>query len=247
MQILQARDYNEMSELAAKRVIDQIKSSPQTTLGLATGATPLGIYQRLVEDSRKNGTSYRQVSTFNLDEYVGLSPEHPNSYRYYMDQNLFSGLDIDKARTHLPDGMAEDLEQECIQYEEKLKKAGGIDIQLLGLGRNGHIGFNEPGTPFSSRTHVVELDDSTRQANRRFFDSLDEVPTRAITMGIASIMEAREILLLVSGDKKADILHRLLEEEVVESLPASVLKRHPQVTLIAEEPLLSGHKRVTCP
>lgn len=237
MEILKIRDYDEMCDVAAQRIIKQVKSKSNSVLGLATGSTPLGVYQRLVSNYREGHLSYDRVQTFNLDEYVGLSPDHPNSYCYYMRENLFSHLDLQPANTHLPKG--EGGEEVCGQYEEKITKAGGIDLQILGLGLNGHIGFNEPGTSFSSRTHVVELDDSTRIANQRFFNNLDEVPTHAVTMGIATIMDSREILLLVQGEKKADTLQRLLEGEITESLPGSVLRRHPRVTLIADEAALS--------
>jgi glucosamine-6-phosphate deaminase len=239
MQLVKVQDYEELCQIAAERIIEKVKTARTLKLGLATGGTPKGVYRKLVEDHRKNGTSYRHVITFNLDEYVGLSPEHPSSYRYYMNENLFNHIDILKENTYIPNGMAADLEAECRRYEALIEAEGGIDIQILGIGLNGHIGFNEPGTPFHSLTHVVQLAETTRKANSRYFRSPDEVPTHAVTMGIATIMKSREILLLVNGQKKAEILRRLFEEEVTEQLPASVLKTHPNVTVIADEEALS--------
>ncbi len=239
MQLVKAKDYQELCEIAAGRIIEKVKAANRLKLGLATGGTPRGVYQKLIEDHRKNGTSYRHVITFNLDEYVGLSPDHPGSYRYYMNENLFNHIDILKENTHIPNGMAADLEAECRRYEEQIEAEGGIDIQILGIGLNGHIGFNEPGTSVHSLTHVVRLAESTRGANSRYFRSPQEVPTHAVTMGIATIMKSREILLLVNGAKKAEILHRLFEEEVTDQLPASILKTHPNTTVIADEEALS--------
>ncbi|SEM70498.1 glucosamine-6-phosphate deaminase [Lihuaxuella thermophila] len=235
MQLVKAKDYQELCRMAAERIIGKVKRARNIKLGLATGGTPTGVYRELIEDHRKNGTSYRHVTTFNLDEYVGLSPEHPSSYHYYMNKNLFEHIDIPKEKTYLPNGMSADLEAECRRYETLIEAEGGIDIQILGIGLNGHIGFNEPGTPFDSLTHVVQLAETTREANSRYFGSPDEVPTHAVTMGIGTIMKSREILLLVNGRNKADILRRLFEEKVTEQLPASVLKTHPHVTIIADE------------
>ena len=234
MELIVVKDHEQLCQQASQRIIQQVKQKKDSVLGLATGGTPEGVYRLLAEDHQRNWTSYRKVRTVNLDEYVGLPHHHPNSYRYYMNSKLFQYLDIPIAQTHLPDGMSIDLELECRHYEYLIRRLGGIDLQLLGIGLNGHIGFNEPGTPFTSETHVVELTPSTREANQRFFSSLEEVPRQAITMGIATIMRSREILLLVSGEHKAEILYRLFTEEVSEQLPASVLKRHPQVTVLAD-------------
>jgi glucosamine-6-phosphate deaminase len=182
------------------------------------------------------------VTTFNLDEYIGLSGENPQSYRYFMDSQLFNHLDILKKNTFVPSGTAEDMEAECRNYESKLKNHGGIDLQILGIGNNGHIGFNEPGTPFSSKTHIVDLADSTIKANARFFNTIEEVPTQAITMGIATIMQSREILLLASGEAKADAIGQLLGNGLNEQFPASVLRNHPNVKVIADEAALSASK-----
>lgn len=239
MELIKAKDYREMCQKAADLIIEKVRTVIPLNLGLATGGTPQGIYQLMIEDHNQHGTSYQHVTTFNLDEYVGLPPEHPNSYHYYMNRHLFSHIDIPNEQIHIPDGMAPHTEAECLRYEALLDAAGGIDLQILGIGLNGHIGFNEPGTSFHSRTHVVKLDESTRMANQRYFQSLDAVPTQAITMGIASIMKSKQILLLINGQKKAEILRRLIDEEVNEQLPASILKKHPNVTIIADQQALS--------
>jgi glucosamine-6-phosphate deaminase len=235
MKLIEVKDYQEMSRRAAEFIIDKVRTANAVNLGLATGGTPVGTYQYLIKDHKKNFTSYKQVTTFNLDEYVGLSGNNPNSYRYYMDDHLFNHIDIAASHTHIPQGDAEDLEKECRDYDQEIDKHGGIDLQVLGIGSNGHIGFNEPGTSFQSGTHVVDLTPSTREANARYFDTPAEVPTKAITMGIATILKSREILLLASGEKKQDALKQLFEGEADERFPASVLKHHPCVTIIADE------------
>ncbi|WP_141432227.1 glucosamine-6-phosphate deaminase [Bacillus sp. 03113] len=240
MNIIQVKDYQEMSEKAADLLISKIKSKQSFNLGLATGGTPKGLYEILIEDHKKNGTSYKHITTFNLDEYVGLNKLDPNSYHYYMNDTLFHHLDIDVDHTHLPIGSAKNLELECQRYEQLIDEKGGVDLQILGIGRNGHIGFNEPGTSFQSLTHVVTLDESTRKANARYFSSIEEVPTHAITMGIASIMKSKEIFLLVSGEEKADAVHKLFNSEESEDFPASILKQHPCVTIIVDQKALSG-------
>ncbi|MEH7095854.1 glucosamine-6-phosphate deaminase [Neobacillus vireti] len=243
MKIIEAIDYQDMSKIAADYIIQKVNQSPKIKLGLATGGTPLGIYANIIADHQKNGTSYRDVMTFNLDEYVGLSGENPNSYRYYMDHNLFNQIDINKNNTFVPRGTTDNVLNECALYEDLLTKHNGIDLQILGIGANGHIGFNEPGTPFNTATHVVELTASTRQANARYFNSLEEVPTKALTMGIATIMKSKEILLLISGEQKKDALKRLLTENTIdERFPASVLKNHPYVTIIADKTAIAGLK-----
>ncbi|MCM3726822.1 glucosamine-6-phosphate deaminase [Neobacillus cucumis] len=242
MRIIEATDYQDMSKIAADYIIEKVNQFPKIKLGLATGGTPMGIYSNLIADHQKNGTSYRGVMTFNLDEYVGLSGDNPNSYRYYMNHNLFNHIDIQMNNTFVPRGTIDDVLKECESYEELLTKHKGIDLQILGIGANGHIGFNEPGTSFQSQTHVVELAPSTRQANARFFNRLEEVPTQAITMGIATIMKSREILLLVSGEQKKDALKTLLTGNIDERFPASVLKNHPYVTIIADKAAIAGLK-----
>ncbi|MBP1971181.1 glucosamine-6-phosphate deaminase [Virgibacillus natechei] len=237
MEIISVNSYEEMSEKTCSMVLNKIKHLQNPVLGLATGSTPEGLYHRIIDEA--DDVSFRHVSTFNLDEYVGLNKEDPNSYQYYMNDKLFKHIDIPDENAHLPNGVAVDLEKECHDYERFIREAGHVDIQILGLGLNGHIGFNEPGTSFSSRTHVVDLDESTRNANARFFGSIDEVPTKAITMGIETIMESKEILLLVSGEAKAEALARLVNGEVTESFPASILQQHEHVTIIADEAALS--------
>ncbi|MBO8157037.1 MAG: glucosamine-6-phosphate deaminase [Bacillaceae bacterium] len=238
MKIIKAMNYEEMSQLAADRVIDRVRSHPHFTLGLATGATPLGLYNKLVGDHQKNGTSYQGVVTFNLDEYIGLPPNHPNSYHYYMNQHLFDHIDIEEKNIHLPDGTAENLVKECIFYEKQIRQAGGIRLQILGIGQNGHIGFNEPGTSPDSRTHVVRLTESTRKANSHYFKSMEEVPACAITMGLATIIESEEIILLASGEHKSSTIDKLIHGDVHHQFPASLLKTHPNVTVIADQAAL---------
>lgn len=224
-----------MSRKAAHYVITRIQQASSFNLGLATGGTPLGLYKQLVEDHHRNNTTYRHVKTFNLDEYVGLDGMDRNSYRYYMNERFFKHIDIEKENTFIPRGTAENMEKEALDYEMLIKEHGGIDLQVLGIGTNGHIGFNEPGTSFHSTTHIVELTDSTRKANARFFKSLEEVPTKAITMGIGTIMRSNEILLLVSGENKSNALYQLLYGECGESFPASILRKHQAVTVIADQ------------
>ncbi len=234
MKIINVGNYQELSERAAKIVIETVQNKPNAVLGLATGSTPIGLYNELIDDHAKNGTSYRKICTFNLDEYVGLEGSHPQSYLYFMRQHLFNHIDISLENTFIPNGKAEDMMKECERYEELIKEKGGIDLQILGIGQNGHIGFNEPGTSFSSRTHIIQLTESTRKANSRFFSSMDEVPTHAVTVGIQTIMDSRKILLLVSGQAKMEAFKRLLSDEIDESFPASVLKLHNDVTVITD-------------
>ncbi len=235
MQLICTKDYDEMCQKAVEQVIRTVREKESPTLGLATGVTPIGVYQKLVADHWQNRTSYRHVVTFNLDEYVGLGPNDETSYHYFMWENFFDHVDIPEQQTHIPHGKADDLEEECKQYERLIEEAGGIDLQILGIGVNGHIGFNEPGTPFDAPTHVVKLSESTRKANQSFFDSLDRVPEYAITMGLSTIMKSKKILLLISGKHKASILQQLLSGEVTEDLPATILIKHPHVTIIADE------------
>lgn len=236
------KDYTEMSQKAAEYIIEKVRQNPSIKLGLATGGTPVGTYNKLIEDHKEHGTSYRNVTTFNLDEYIGLAGDDPNSYRFFMDEKLFNHIDIDKNNTNVPSGTNQDNEEECTRYESLVAGSGGVDLQVLGIGSNGHIGFNEPGTSFTSQTHVIELAPSTIEANARFFERIEDVPTKAITMGISTIMKSKEILLLVSGETKNDAMSKLLEGDVTESFPASVLKNHPSVTIIADKAAVSGLK-----
>ncbi|CEG21417.1 Glucosamine-6-phosphate deaminase 1 [Planococcus massiliensis] len=220
--------------------MDRMNMQENPVLGLATGSTPEGIYQGFIQEYNKGKVSFKNVTTFNLDEYTGLKKDDPNSYCYFMNEKLLRHIDIAMERVHIPSGTAVDLKSECLKYERAIERAGGIDIQVLGIGENGHIGFNEPGASFSSRTHVVDLADSTIQANSRFFKSVDEVPKQAISMGIQTIMDSKEILLLISGEAKADAVAKLLEEEVSEDLPASILKKHANITVIIDEAAFKG-------
>ncbi len=235
MKVIRTKNYQEMSKMAANFILDKVKSSSELTLGLATGGTPVQTYHYLAKDYQEQKTSYQHVTTFNLDEYIGLDPSDPNSYHYYMDKHFFSKVNIPSDQTFIPNGLAENFEKECQAYDEEIKKHNGIDLQLLGLGTNGHVGFNEPGTAFDQHTHIVALTESTMQANARFFNNINQVPNRAITMGIASIMESKEILLLVSGKEKNDALNKLLHGEIDKHFPASVLNQHENVTIIADE------------
>ena len=243
MNIIKVKDYKEMSKAAADYVIQKIKENPKINLGLATGSSPEGLYEEMILDHHHNRTSYKDVTTFNLDEYIGFSPEDPHSYRFYMENKLFKYIDIKKENTHLPLGDTADEYKEAQAYEKLIWHSGRIDLQILGMGRNGHIGFNEPGTSFSSKTHVVFLADSTRKANMKFFGSLELVPLRAISMGISTILRSEEILLLVAGEEKSEALHQLINGEINESFPASILKTHKQVTIIADQAALSLHER----
>ena len=238
MKIIHAKDYAGMSRKAANIVSAQIILFPNSVIGLATGSTPLGVYHQLVEWYRKDDLDFSKVRTVNLDEYFGLSPEHEQSYRYYMNQNLFRDVNIPMASTHLPNGMASDYETECARYDQLINDLGGIDLQLLGIGHNGHIGFNEPDQTFDKTTHRVMLNQRTLEANTRFFRNVAEVPKYALTMGIKAIMQAKKILLVVSGADKAEILRRAMMGPITPSVPASIIQLHPDVTIVADEAAL---------
>ena len=232
MKLIKAKDYNELSTICAKIVKDQINKKPDTVLGLATGSTPVGMYQELARLCKDKEVSFKDVKTVNLDEYVNLPVENENSYRHFMDSNLFDFVNIKKSNTFVPNGMAEDLDAECIRYEENIEALGGIDLQILGIGNNGHIGFNEPDESFIRYTHVVDLKESTILANSRFFDSIDEVPKQALTMGIKSIMNAKKILLIINTPTKKDITEKALFGEITPQVPASILQLHPRLTVV---------------
>jgi glucosamine-6-phosphate deaminase len=239
MKLIEVQNYDEMSKVAAQKIIEQIQTKPNSVLGLATGGTPVGTYQYLIKDFTENHTSYEKVITANLDEYVGLEEDNPQSYSYYMKEHLFNHINIPENQTHLPFAKNVNDKDSGENYEKLIDSFGGMDLQVLGIGENGHIGFNEPGTSFSSTTDVVQLADSTREANARYFTSMDEVPTHAISMGISTIMKSRKIILLVSGVKKAPVLNQLFHSDIKEDLPASILKKHPDVTIIADQEALS--------
>ncbi|NMA15851.1 MAG: glucosamine-6-phosphate deaminase [Erysipelotrichia bacterium] len=235
MKVITCKDYEEVSDRAAEIMLDVVKNNPKAILGLATGSSPIGLYQRMIKDHQENGTSYAEITTFNLDEYVGLEQEHPQSYYTFMHQNLFNHIDIKKENVNLPSVQGEDMQANCDAYNELLSKYK-IDLQLLGIGSNGHLAFNEPGTPFDSVTQVVDLLDSTIQDNARFFDNdMSKVPTQSITMGIKNVMDAKRILLIASGKNKAEAIYQTVKAEVSTDCPASILQRHPDVTIVVDE------------
>jgi len=225
-------------EEAARYVADlyasAIRSQPEIVLGLATGGTPVDVYRELVQQHRENGLDFASATSFNLDEYVGLPPEHSQSFRYFMQQQLFDHVNIDPTRTHVPDGMATDLDEHAEQYEIEIRNHGGIDLQLLGIGNNGHIAFNEPGSALDSRTRVVQLTEETIQANARFFDSVDQVPRQAITMGIGTILEARRIILMATGEAKAEAVADAICGDCDPHNPASALQQHSDVVFVLD-------------
>ncbi|MCK9533185.1 MAG: glucosamine-6-phosphate deaminase [Pseudomonas sp.] len=225
---------DEVSLYTAQRLLEKIKAAPSAVMGLATGSTMEPVYAQLLGALQQSPVDLSQLTTFNLDEYIGLSAEHPQSYNYYMCQHLFNQLNIPKHNIHLPDGLASDIEAACLAYSNAIQTMGGMDLQLLGIGSNGHIGFNEPQTCFNSRTHVVELSEQTRIDNGRFFVEQSEVPTLAITMGIKDILEAKEIILVATGRNKTDIMAQLFSSEIDERLPASALKQHSNLTIVLD-------------
>jgi glucosamine-6-phosphate deaminase len=231
MQWIACDDYDDLSRRAADTLLRAIRTDPRTVLGLPTGRTPIGMYDRVAQQCLREYHCFRDAVTFNLDEYVGIPREHRASYFGYMKKHLFDHVDIDPKNAHIPNGVAADLDGECRNYESEIARAGGLRLTFLGLGRNGHIGFNEPGTPFDSRTRVVSLEASTRAANADLFED-GHVPTRAITMGIATILESRAIVLLAGGSGKRDAIKRLRSGVVDESFPASALWKHANVTVL---------------
>lgn len=224
--------YDEMSTIAADCFQRQLSRKPDSVLGLATGASPIGFYEKLAERHAQGELSFALAKTFNLDEYTGLEPSHPASFHSYMEKQFFGKVDLPAAQRHLPNGMAADLNEECVRYERLIRESGGIDIQLLGIGVNGHIGFNEPGTPFQTRTHIVGLSESTRTVNAKHFPSGEDVPEKAVTMGIRSILEAKQIVLLAYGHQKEEAVERLKSGVISEEFPASCLHGHPRVTVL---------------
>ena len=239
MQIYRAKDYEDMSKKAANIIASQIVLKADCVLGLATGSTPIGAYKNLVEKYEQGDLDFSQVTTVNLDEYKGLPRENDQSYYYFMHDNLFDHVNVKPENTHLPDGTKEDSDEECARYEELIRTLGGQDLQLLGLGHNGHIGFNEPDAIFEKATHCVDLQESTIEANKRFFASADDVPKQAYTMGIGTIMQAKKILVVVSGEDKADTVAKAFFGPVTPEVPASILQFHKDVILVADEAALS--------
>lgn len=241
MKLIVEKDYDGISKKAAGIVKQQIELNKSTILGLATGSTPVGMYKELIRMHKEEGLDFSNVISFNLDEYIGIDYEHPNSYHYFMKDNLFNHINIDMNNTFVPDGKAKDLDNYCKQYDKLIEKKGGIDLQILGIGENGHIAFNEPDEELNTGTSIINLTESTIKANSRFFDSPGEVPKKAITMGIGSIMKAKKIILMASGKKKAKVIKRLLEgKKITTQLPASMLLLHPDVTVIVDEEAYKG-------
>ena len=240
MEFILCENYNEMSIKAAKIIESQIRKNPKSVLGLATGSTPIGMYNELSRMYREDGLDFSEITSVNLDEYYPIAPENINSYKYFMDDNLFNHVNINKANTHLPKGSAEDADAECRSYDELIKSTGGISIQVLGIGENGHIGFNEPADELVSGTHMVELTESTINANARNFDSADDVPRHALTMGMASIMSAEKIILLISGKKKHFALKKLLDDKINTNVPATLLKLHKDVVVLYDKEAYEG-------
>lgn len=238
MKLISVPNPQKMGEAAAQIIAQTIQQKPNSTLGLATGSTPLPLYATLVE-LYQQGLDFSQVITFNLDEYCGLGPDHNQSYRYFMQQQLFEHINVQPENIHIPNGLAQDTIAESKRYEEQIQQVGGIDLQILGIGTNGHIGFNEPSDAIPKYTHKVNLAEETIRANARFFDDINDVPRTAISMGIKSIMQARNIVLLCSGEAKAQILHESLTGPITPQVPASLLQLHPQLTVIATQDALT--------
>lgn len=233
MEVIVKDSYAAISTLAAEMIAELIREKPDCVLGLATGSTPIATYEELARMHRE-GLDFAAVKTFNLDEYVGLSPEHPQSYRAFMNDKLFKHINIRMDNTHILNGLADDLVAECVAFEEKIARCGGIDIQLLGIGANGHIAFNEPGSSLGSRTRIKTLDERTIGDNARFFDSPREVPRYALTMGIGTIMDARRLILLAHSRAKADAIAKTVEGPITAMVPATIVQLHPKATIIAD-------------
>lgn len=234
MNLLTFRTEEDLNRAGAGLIASLLQAKPKAALGLATGSTPIGIYEELVKLHRSGSVSFAKARSYNLDEYVGLSGSHPASYRCFMNTHLFDLVDIDPANTHVPNGLAVDLEQECAYYDAMIEDAG-IDLQLLGLGHNGHIGFNEPDDSLIAGTHAATLQHQTREANARFFDSIYDVPKQAITMGVAPIMKARQVMLVVRGESKAEIARQALTGPITTKCPASLLQLHPNLVVLMDE------------
>lgn len=234
MKLIKVESYEELSRKAVEIVADRMKKLEQPVLGLATGSTPEGLYKLLVERYNQGEIDFSNTVTFNLDEYVGLPDDDPSSYHHFMDEHLFQHVNLPPENAYVPSGMTDNLEGECHAFEAAIQSAGKIDLQILGIGKNGHVGFNEPGTPFDTRTHITELNNMTIQANARFFDSIDEVPTKAITMGIGTILDSKEILMIISGESKQEAVTKLIKGGISEDLPASALRKHPNATVIID-------------
>jgi glucosamine-6-phosphate deaminase len=235
MKLIVVENYEEMSKLAAENIKNVIKEKPNAILGLATGSTPIGTYKELIRMNQTNEIDFSNIKTVNLDEYVGLSEKDTQSYRFFMNENLFNHINIKKENTFVPNGLAKDIEEETKNYDRKIDELGGIDIQILGIGNNGHIAFNEPDEILTSGTHLTHLTESTIIANSRFFNSIDEVPKTAITMGLGQIMKSRKILLLAHGENKAEVVKEVLSGKITSKNPATMLQMHKDVTIIVDK------------
>ena len=235
MKLIVVNNYEELSKVAAKEFSKIIKEKENAVLGLATGGSPVGMYKELIRMYEQKELNFSKITTVNLDEYIGLNLEHNQSYRYFMNNNLFNHINIDKSNTFVPNGLAEDLEAQCKEYDQKIAELGGIDIQLLGVGNNGHIAFNEPNNELSSGTHIISLTDNTIEANARFFDNIDDVPRKAITMGVGGIMKAKKIILIASGESKAEAIKGIFSGKITTANPATMLQMHRDVTVIVDE------------
>ena len=240
--VLRGANLEEVGKLAADQFAAVIAAKPASVIGLATGSTPLPLYRELIARAKRGEIDFSRVRTANLDEYKGLAPDHPQSYRRFMQENLFDHVAVKPENTMVPDGLAEDVDAMCAAYEEKIEEWGGVDCQLLGIGHDGHIGFNEPCDHFPQMTHEVELTAMTREANKRFFASIDEVPTAAFTMGVGTVMAAKKIVMMITGADKAEILNKAFFGPVTPEVPASILQFHPDVTLIVDEAAAAGLK-----
>jgi glucosamine-6-phosphate deaminase len=235
MNVIIVENYDEMSRLAATNIKDVITEKPNAILGLATGSTPIGTYKELIKMNKNNEIDFSKVKTINLDEYIGLGEKNTQSYRYFMNENLFNHINIKKENTFLPNGLARDIQEETDNYDKKIDELGGIDIQILGIGTNGHIAFNEPNDVLTSGTHLTYLTQSTINANSRFFNSIDEVPKTAITMGLGQIMKSKKILLLAHGENKAEVVKEVLSGQITSKNPATMLQMHKDVTIIIDK------------
>ena len=235
MRIIKTADYNEMSKVAANIIAAQMILKPNSVLGFATGSSPVGTYKELIKKCEAGDISFADITTVNLDEYKGMPKDHDQSYDYFMNDNLFAHVNIDRANTYLPNGMAEDPEAECARYEALIQELGGIDLQLLGFGHNGHVGFNEPSDHFEKATYCVSLTERTIEANKRFFASADDVPRQAYTMGVGTIMAAKKIVVVVSGEDKADAVKKCLTGPITPAVQGTVLQLHPDVTIVCDE------------
>ncbi|MBE6065116.1 glucosamine-6-phosphate deaminase [Clostridium cochlearium] len=235
MKVLIKDNYNELSKAAALDILELVKEKPNCVLGLATGSTPVGTYEKLIEFYKEGKIDFSKVTSFNLDEYRGLPEDHPQSYKFFMNDVFFNHINIKKENTFLLNGMATNIEKECMEYDKKIDNKGGIDLQILGIGGNGHIAFNEPSEELILFTHLTKLKSKTIKDNSRFFNSQEEVPTEALTMGIGSIMKAKKIILLISGECKAEIAKKLIKGQLTTKLPASLLHLHPNCTVILDK------------